>query len=329
MNVTDNDSAASVGTEHEEHHPTARERQRRGPMFGCLRTFMTGGVAVASLIAVIGIGLWWYLGTTSFADLVRIRIQAPLESRLGRKVTIRSVEIARGRPQKIIINDLRIANAPGGVHADFASVKQLVVTGGIDSFWGRKIKVDRVEVIGPTLNFEIFPAGSALTHNFPHWTAGPKSRFEIYHLDLSTMEVSDGAFELLDRRNDMAITSKGLSSEIQVTSAEDMYAGIVASPSVHIRVQDYVPFDVAMRGGFRYTPNVLLLNSIVLRGTNMRPSITGSIDPLADGVYNLRVKSELGLDRVREIFRIDKVLTGNLALDANLKGRQGTFGLHC
>src|SRR5260370_136607 len=92
MNVTDNYSAPSADAGHEEHHPTARERQRRGPMFGCLRAFMRIGGALAIFAAVIGIGLFWYLGTTSFADLVRLRIQATLESRLGRKVSIRDVD---------------------------------------------------------------------------------------------------------------------------------------------------------------------------------------------------------------------------------------------
>jgi outer membrane protein insertion porin family len=327
MNVTDNDSAPSAAAGHDEQHPTARQRQRRGPMFGCLRVFTRIGVALVLFVAVIAIAVYWYLGTTSFADLVRLRIQATLESRLGRKVSIREVVISRGRQQKIILNDLRIANAPGGMHPYFATVKQLVITGGIDSFWGRKIKVGRIEVIGPTLNFEVFPAGSPLVHNFPHWTAGPKSRFEIYHLDLGTMLVSGGAFEFLDRRHDIAMTSTGLSSEIQVTSAEDIYAGVAASPAVHVRIQDYVPFDVALRGGFRYTPNVLVLNSIALSGRNMQLYLNGRLDPLADGVYNLHVTSEVGLDRVREIFKINKVLGGTMALDGNLRGRQGTFTL--
>jgi len=41
---------------------------------------------------------------------VQLRIQKTLESRLGRKVDIASVQIDRGRQSRIIINGLRIGN---------------------------------------------------------------------------------------------------------------------------------------------------------------------------------------------------------------------------
>src|SRR5687767_1517184 len=82
------------------HHRSARERQRKGPMWGCLKTilYLIGGTFL--LLFLIFGGGWWYVGTTSFSDLVRLRIEQTLETRLGRAVSIRSVEIVRTRPQK-------------------------------------------------------------------------------------------------------------------------------------------------------------------------------------------------------------------------------------
>src|SRR5689334_16061867 len=118
------------------HHRSARERQRRGPMWGCLKGLIfTFGGLLALLILVIGTG-WWYLGTTSSSGLVRLRIEKTLETRLGRHVSIHDVQIVRGRAAKIYINDLRIANAPGAVNPYFATARQIEVTGGVDSFWG-------------------------------------------------------------------------------------------------------------------------------------------------------------------------------------------------
>jgi len=321
MNETDNDSA-----EHAE-HPTARQRQRRGPMFGCLRGLMLLGAGIVVLIVLVAGGLYWWLGSNNFAELVRTRIVTTLESRLGRKVTIHDVVIVRRNPQKIFINDLRIANAPGAARPYFATVRQLVVTGGIDSFWGRKIRVARVDVVQPSLFFEVFPAGSKLVHNFPHWNSGPKSRYEIYHLDLEKMFVRDGSFEFLDRRHDIAMTTAGMASEIDVSGAEDVYDGMVTTPNLHVRIQDFVPFDLGMRGGFRYTPNVLQLKSVALSGPDLLMYLSGRVDPLADGVYNLRLTSQVGLNRVKEIFKVQKILEGRIAIDANLRGKQGTFAL--
>src|SRR5689334_3936009 len=175
------------------HHRSARERQRRGPMWGCLKALLfTFGGFLALLILVVG-GGWWYLGTTSFSGLVKLRIEKTLEARLGRNVSIHDVQIIRARPAKIFINDLRIANAPGAVNPYFATVRQLEVTGGVDSFWGRKIKVDRVDIRDPHMYFEVFPAGSKLVHNFPHWQSGPKSKYDIYHLDVGKLFITGGA----------------------------------------------------------------------------------------------------------------------------------------
>jgi outer membrane protein insertion porin family len=294
-------------------------------MWGCLKGLIfTFGGLLALLLVVIGTG-WWYLGTTSFAGFVMLRIEKTLEARLGRHVSIHDVQIVRARPAKIFINDLRIANAPGAAHPYFATVRQIEVTGGVDSFWGRTVKVERVDIRDPHIYFEVFPAGSKLVHNFPHWQSGPKSKYDIYHLDIGKLLINGGLFDFLDRRHDVAVVSSDIRSEIDVTTAEDLYAGIATSPRVNVRIQNYKPFDLDLRGGFRFTPDNLVLSSIALRGRDMQLFVNGPVHPLADAVYNLHVSAQLGLNRIKEIFAINKVLDGVVALDTNFRGRAGTF----
>jgi outer membrane protein assembly complex protein YaeT len=313
---------------HEGHHASARERQRRGPMFGCVRMVGRLALLVVLLLILMAFGAWWYLGSTNFADFISTKIVSTLQDRLDRKVTIGSVEIIRSAPQKVIIHDLRIANAPGAVHPYLATVKQLVITGGVESFWTRTLKIGRVDIVEPALYFEVYPAGSPLQHNFPHWQQ-PKStsRFDIYHLDLGKLFVTGGVFDFLDRRHDIAATSSGIASEITVTTAKDVYEGVLTSSNLHLRVQDFVPFDLGLRTAFRYTPNKLVLQSVALDGRDMKVFLNGRLDPLADGVYNLKVTSRIALSRVREIFRVNKVLDGPFDFDGYLRGRQGALRL--
>ena len=70
-------------------------------------------------------------------------------------------------------------NAPGGIAKQFASVRQIEITGGVQSFWGRNVKLDRVDIRDPRLWFEVLPDGN---HNFPKWKTGPKRRFEIVRM---------------------------------------------------------------------------------------------------------------------------------------------------
>src|SRR4051794_1691960 len=313
----------------EEHqHRSARERQRRGPMWGCLKWMGCSTIGFFVLIAlVVGVG-WWYLGSSSFAGLVQLRIEKTLESRLGRNVDIGSVQIERGRQSRIIINGLRIANSPGAVHPYFATAKQVIVTGGIDSFWGRKIRVGRVDLVEPHLWFEVYPVGAKLTHNFPHWNSGPKSRYEIYHLDLGDLYVQHGAFELLDRRHTITAAANDITSTIHVLSTEDLYTGVLTSPRFALNIQDYVPIRTALRAQFRFTPDVLALQSVALEGGNdLRLYANGKVAPLSEGAYDLHVTSQIGLNRIREIFKVNKVLDGFIDVDGTLKGKGGTLTL--
>src|SRR5882757_8702765 len=91
----------------EEHHAhSTRARQRRGPMWGCLKFVGCSTVSLFVLLVVIIGGGWWYLGSSSFEGLVRLRIEKTLEARLDRKVSIGSVQIERGQLSRIVISDL-------------------------------------------------------------------------------------------------------------------------------------------------------------------------------------------------------------------------------
>lgn len=306
-------------------HRSARERQRKGPMWGCLKglVWVFGGLFIV-LLLTIG-GGWWYLGSANFAQYVAKRIEATLEARLGRDVAIGRVEFVRTRPQKIIIHDLRIANAPGGVARYFARVGEVEITGGVQSFWGRTVKLDHVDIRSPRLWFEVFPDGAPLLHNFPKWKTGPKRKYEIVHLDIGRLIITNGAFSFNDRKHDIVAVAQKMDSTITVTRAEDLYDGMMTSPLVRVRLQDYEPFDVTMRGGFRYTPGVLALRTVALEGRGIQAFLSGKLDPLTEAQYDFRLQSRLSLERVREIFRVEPRLEGTIALDTNLRGKSGEF----
>lgn len=294
-------------------------------MWGCMKGLLwVFGIAFLLLFILIG-GGWWAVGTTNFADYVRKKIEATLEARLEREVSIKSVTFVRSHPQKIILNELRIANAPNGKAPQFAYVRQVEITGGIQSFWGRNVKVDRVDIRDPQMFFEILPDG---THNFPRWkTEKRRRRFEIVHLDIGKLFITNGLFSFNDRRRDIEIVSQRIDSTVTVTRAKDLYEGIMTSPLVRVRIQEYEPFDVDLRGGFRYTPGVLALRSIALQGRGIEAFVSGQLAPLTEGRYDLKVASRIDLQRVAEIFRIERPLEGTIALDTNLRGRQGDFRL--
>jgi len=324
MNITDPGDPLLPPPSRRRRRRSARERQRRGPMFGCMKAiFWLFGVGFVLMLLIVG-GGWWYLGSTSFAGLVKARIEETLQNRLGRDVTIGRVEIVRTRPQKIILHNVRIDNAPGGLAPEFATVSRVQITGNIESFWSRRVRVGRVDIIQPNLWFEILPDG---THNFPKWKSGPKSPREIVHLDIGTLYITNGAFSFNDRKHQIVAVAHDIDSNVKVTRAEGLYEGLMNSPLVRVRLQDYEPFDLNLRGGFRYTPGVLALRSIALKGRGIEAFISGKLDPLTEARYDLDLQSRIELERVKEIFRVEPLLEGQIVLDTRLRGKAGDFRL--
>src|SRR5205823_128801 len=115
---------------------------------------------------------------------------------------------------------------------------------------------------------------------------------------------------------------------IHVLSTEDLYAGVLSSPQFTLNIQDYVPIQAALRTQFRFTPDNLALQSVALEGGNdLRLFANGKVAPLSEGAYDLHVTSQIGLNRVREIFKVNKVLDGIIDLDGTLRGKGGTMTL--
>lgn len=323
----DSDDIPGSGGATTAHDEPAYVRERGRPMFGCLKGLFWFGVIVVLFLVMGAVSFWFWTGTTNFAEFVRKRVEVTLESRLSREVTIGKVDIVRGVETRAILSDVRIANVPGASHPYFFTAKQIVIAGGVDSFWGRRVKVGRVDIRAPWMSFEVLPKGSQFTHNFPKWKTGPKRRFEIYRLDISRLFVHGGMFEFVDRQRDVSAVVSQISADVTPTLRQSIYAGVVNSPNAVLRIQEYLPIPVTLRGGFLFTPGVLELKSIALRGRGIETFLSGKIEPVTEAVYNFDIQSRLELERVQEIFKVERPLRGMISLDGTLRGTKGDFTL--
>jgi|GEM_PF-292433 len=306
---------------------TALTRRERTRVRGCVRGLFIVCLVLTILLIIALSGGWYYLGTESFARRIQAGIVENLASHLDRKVFIGKVTLIPGRQTRVIIDDLRISNSPGALNPDFATVRQVEITGGIDSFLQRRVKLGRIDIRDPHLDFEVYPEGAPLSTNFPSWKPSPPSKYEIVRIDASKIFINALAFDFNDRRHQIIVNIAGLNSEVTPTQRLQNYAGTAEHAQATIRIQDYLPFQVGLRGGFLYVPGSLELKSIALRGDGVETFVAGKLAPLSDGVYDLNIASHIELQRVRQIFRIDKRLQGLVAFNGKLTGRQGDFNL--
>ena len=296
-------------------------------MWGCVKWI---GIVTGVFLLLLFIGMWgfWeYIGTPGFAERVKNRIELNLQAKLGRGVTIGKVTFIQERPARLIIENLRIANAPGALRPHFAIVRRIEITGGVESFLNRAVQLGRVEVTDPEIYFEVFPAGAPLRHNWPRWKRAAPRRFEIVRVDINKLLIRSGLFHFNDRRHNIEATVTELASDIDPAFRQGIYEGIATSPVARVRIQDYETFDLNLRGGFFYRPGSLSLRSVALRGRGINAFVKGMVDPVSDAVYNLELNSKVDLERVREIFRLEQALDGDLTLTGNLKGKSGDFSM--
>ncbi|HUF18503.1 MAG TPA: translocation/assembly module TamB domain-containing protein, partial [Thermoanaerobaculia bacterium] len=294
---------------------------------GCRRLVLFGLAAAFILLILALLGGYFYLGTASFAELVRLRIESTLENRLGREVTIGRVSVTRTLPSTIILQDIRIANAPGGVHPFFAHVREVEIRGGVQSFLQRRVELGQIDVRDPQFFLELYPEDHELDHNFPSWKRTPPRPYQIYRMDVKKIFVTGGLFDYNDIRRDMHAQVRGIDSEVTAQYSDQIYFGIATSPSVAVRIKDYEPFDLDLRADYRYEPGALRLESVALRGRGIEAFLSGDLEPVTEAVYDFKLDTRMELARIREIFGLEAALSGSLAIDGTLKGKQGTFEL--
>lgn len=296
-------------------------------MWGCVRILgWISLVFVAILFLILG-GGYYYIGTASFARYVAARIERTLEFKLGRDVTIGRVIVQRGKLDRVVLQDVRIANVPGASQPWLATVREVEIRGGIESFRTRTIEVGMVVVRDPRLNVEIFPEGSPLMHNFPGWRRGEPRGYEIVRVDIDRLVVENAAAQVQDRRHDIHIVATNLGADVLPIFRRGIYNGTAVSPDVFIRIKDYETAKLNLRAAFAYRPGVLELRPAVLRGRGLEVIAQGKIEPLTEAVYDFEIAARTELARLREIFRVEKTLEGPLALTASLRGEKGDFRL--
>lgn len=316
-----------TGTDGPAESETSFHRQRNRPIRGCMRLIGCGSLIVIALLLLTSGGAYYYLGTDHFARLIKRKIEANLEWRLGREVTIGRVILHRRDLDRVVLQNITIANVAGATRPYLATVREVELNGGLESFWTRTVRIGRVDVRDPRLNVEIFREGSPHPHNFPGWRRGEPRSYQIARVEIDSMLIEGAIVEMLDRRHDFDFLAEGIRSEVTPTFQKQIYEGRATSPRVTLRFKEYEPILLTMNAGYDYHPGVLTLDPASFTGEGIELIAIGKVDPLTQAVYDFRITARTELARIGEIFEIERPLDGRLSFDGRLRGEKGKFDL--
>lgn len=299
------------------------ERSRRG----CRRSLVQFAFFLIGLTILVLVATWYYTGTEHFADYVRRKIEANLEARMDREVRIGRVILRQGRISEIVLEDVRIANVPGATRPWFAVVPRVVLSGGIESFRYRQIRIGVVTIEQPQMFLEIFPDGHDSIHNFPVWKRSPPRRFEITRVEVDRLLVEGGFFEYLDHQRSLQAQAFRVDADVVPTIRKGIYVGHFRSPNSLFRYRDYEPLEATLGGRFHYEPGWMNLDEVELRGQGVQLALSGRLDPITEAVYDFRMGGQMSLATVRRVFRIERPLDGTMTFESRLTGARGDFEL--
>ncbi len=133
--------------------------------------------------------------------------------------------------------------------------------------------------------------------------------------------------DFVDHRHDIHATIQRTAATIQVNTGDGVVRGSVSSPQTRLVLKDYQPIDATLAAGFRYHDQALTLSGVRLAGKGLTATASGVVDPVSEGVYDFRIRTELALSTAQRIFEIEKELTGDASFTGELKGNRGSFSL--
>ena len=196
--------------------------------------------------------------------------------------------IVRTRPQRIILNDLRIANAHGRRRASTSPpCAQIEITGGVRVVLGPQ----RSRSIASTSAIRGSGSRSSRTARTTSRSGrpGPQRRCEIVHLDIGKLFITNGALRLPRPQARHRRGARRRSTRtVTVTRAEGSVRRDHEQPA---RARAAAGLRAVRRRSARRLPlharHPRSCSSIALQGRGIEAFLSGKLDPLTEGVYDL------------------------------------------
>ncbi|HUO85562.1 MAG TPA: translocation/assembly module TamB domain-containing protein, partial [Thermoanaerobaculia bacterium] len=96
-------------------------------------------------------------------------------------------------------------------------------------------------------------------------------------------------------------------------------------PAATFQLRDYQPLRTDLAAAFRYVPGSLTITDALMVGEGVRVEMEGKLDPLTEAVYRFALRTELTMEKAREVFELETELAGAMTFEGSLQGARGDF----
>jgi len=195
----------------------------------------------ANAVLALGIAIFFF-GSGAGNPLLRRLLVRRMEKMTGAKVEVQGLSIHWLRMEATLRGVVVHGKEPEGTAPLFAA-EQIKAGLRIDSFWGRKVSLDELELERPHVHIRIEKNGSTNLPTPPHASTGKPLRETLYDLHIRRFAANDGWILYNDVKKPLAVQGDDLRLEVDAGGSLErpLYFGTFEGKALQLAVGRNVP----------------------------------------------------------------------------------------
>lgn len=272
-------------------------------------------ILVGLALAIVTVGLLFYLNSDSFRETVRQRVITELRQMTGGKVEVESftwnLSTLHFEARNVTIHGREAAGEVPYAHADRIGVDVKIV-----SFFTRKISLENVAIDRFVLHLMVYPDG---TTNQPPPQPGAISNEappqNLFDLAVKRIAVRQGTLMLDQERIPFDLDGKDISAGMNYVPSQKAYDGHLDFTPLTIAYRNAPPMQAEMHVGFLLRSGETEIKSLRLAAGNSKIEASGTLRNYNNPELALQYEASLDLAQVGNTAKWKQLRAGRAELN--------------
>jgi translocation and assembly module TamB len=246
--------------------------------------------ALVALIAVVGIGGYLFLKSSTFQQYALRKIADTAQQATGGKTTIGSLDFSLSTLTAHLY-DITVHGTESAEQPPLLKIAKLTVGLKIQSALHRKVNLNELVIERPVANLFVDSAGHSNLPTAPPSQSGSHS--SVFDLAVRHAQIINGEVSYNDKKTPLEADLYNLGTDIHFDALATRYTGFISYDNGHLHYGQYAPLPHSFLARFGATRAGLSIDSAVMKVGNsvasVRATVSNYADPVVAGDYNLRI----------------------------------------
>ncbi len=269
------------------------------------------GLSVAVVLLAMVVGVFWYLRSAGFEDLVRRKVVAALEDATGGRVELQAFHWNL-RELEFDADGLTIHGREAPDQAPYVHADRVIVRLRIISILQVRVHLKYVGLEHPVIHLIAYPDGTTNAPEPKTKQGNAQSVQQLFDLAISRADLRNGILLVNDREIPFDFTADDLEAEMAYDRSDNHYDGMLRVGKVDLKYQDLrdVPAQAEME--FVLWRNQAQIKSLKLTSQNSTLQAQAKLNQLENPRIEFTYNTSLDLGQLAAIIRNRELRSGTL-----------------